>query len=419
MKKSIFNIMWSIGGLGARAIIQIAYFVLLARVLGPSDYGAISATFSIINIFVPFSAWGSGEFLVKNVSRDKGKFSKYWGTAILSIIIFGSIFLLFSLFLYFIILSSKISIVPVILLCFSELFFVQIVNISIQAYQAFEILSKTALIQFVFSLIRLLITLLFVLFIRDHSITTWAIVYLFGTTMASVFCLILVRVELGKACFIFSSITESLKERFYFSLSSSSLSVYNDFDKSILSKYATLDITGNYAAAYRIIDAFCIPIKALLQTFYPKFFIQGKDGICSSKSFAQKLFPIFFSYSIFAVLLILIFSRYLPVLFGNSYKESVNIIWLLSPIIIFRAIHSLGADTLTGAGMQGKRSGAQLFVAVFNGVLCLTLIPLKGWIGAAWASLLSDGILVILIWGIIFSASRSSSSLAKKEQIVG
>jgi O-antigen/teichoic acid export membrane protein len=223
----------------------------------------------------------------------------------------------------------------------------------------------------------------------------------------------IVRVELGKARFVLFHIKNNLREGFYFSLSPSSQSVYNDFDKSILPKYASLEIAGNYSAAYKIIDALCIPIKAMLQTFFARFFIKGADGLNASRKFACKLFPVFFLYSVLAVLFLILFSRYIPLLFGNSYKEAENIIMILSPVIVFRAVHSLGADTLTGAGMQGKRSIIQVMVAILNTVMCLMLIPMYGWLGAAWASLVSDGILAFLIWIIIFSSSQPGQPLQK------
>lgn len=402
--KSVHNVIWSLAGLGTRTIIQVVYFVLLARVLGPQEYGAFASSLSIIYVFVPYATWGAGDILVKNVSRNKKMFSEYWGSALLSITIFGSIFFLVTLFLYYLLLAEQVSVWPVIWLGLSELFFLRIIDTSMQAYQAFERLSRTALIQSGFGLIRLLFTLFFVGFVHDHSVNIWSVLYLLSTIIAAVSCLILVRVELGKPRFILH-VKNNLRDGFYFCLSPSSQSIYNDFDKSILPKYASLGVTGNYSAAYKIIDALFTPIKAMLQTFYARFFFKGASGLDASRKLALKLFPVFFFYSVCAAIGIVFFSRYIPILFGSSYDEAVKIIQILSPVIVFRAVHSLGADTLTGAGMQGKRSMAQLFVAVLNAALCLLLIPTYGWVGAAWSSLISDGVLAIFIWIIIFSSS--------------
>lgn len=404
---SIRNVLWSLGGLGLRTVVQVVYFVLLARVLGPKEYGALSSALAIVYIFVPYATWGAGDILVRNVSRNRQTFDEYWGLALLSILIFGSIFFVLALFSYSLLLSDKVNIFPVILLCLSELFFLRIIDTTIQAYQAFELMSRTALVQFVFGLIRLIFTLLFVGLVDDHSLTKWSILYLSSTITSAMFCLFIVRRELGKARFVFSHIGNNLRDGFYFCLSPSSQSVYNDFDKSILPKYVSLGVTGNYAAAYKIIDALCVPLKALLQTFYARFFIKGAAGVAAGRKFALKLLPVFFLYSLFAVSFLVLFARYIPIVFGDSYKDATNIILLLSPVILFRAMHSLGADALTGVGLQAKRSLLQVGVAILNALLCLFLIPINGWIGAAWASLLSDGVLALLIWIMIFSATET------------
>jgi len=411
---SIRNVLWSLGGLGLRTVVQVVYFVLLARVLGPKEYGALSSALAIVYIFVPYATWGAGDILVKNVSRNRKTFGEFWGSALLSILIFGSVFFILALFCYSLLLADKVSIVPVVLLCLSELFFLRIIDTTIQAYQAFELMSRTALVQFVFGLIRLLFTLFFVGFVDNHSVTTWSVLYMTSTITSAMFCLLIVRRELGEARFVFSHIRNNLREGFYFCLSPSSQSIYNDFDKSILPKYVSLGITGNYSAAYKIIDALCVPLKALLQTFYARFFIKGADGVAAGRKFALKLLPVFFLYSVFAISFLVIFARYIPVLFGDSYKDAINIILLLSPVILFRAIHSLGADALTGVGMQAKRSLIQVSVAILNAALCLILIPMNGWVGAARASLLSDGILALLIWIMIFSASETFPPIQKR-----
>jgi len=408
--KSARNVFWAFSGLGSRTIVQALYFILLARVLGPTEYGALSASLAIIYIFVPYATWGSDSLLVRNVARQRETFNKSWGYALLSVAIFGSVFLLFSLALYYLLLADKVSILPVILLCLSELFFTSVVNICISAYQAFEIMHRTALLQFLFSMVRFSCTLLFVFMVKQHSLINWVYLYLASTGLTTMFCLSMVCIELGRPRFAFNFKRRDLVEGFYFSLSSSSENAYNNLDKSILPKYATLGVTGSYSAAYKIIDALCIPIRSLLFTFWPKFFQKGEGGLDTSKKFALRLLPVFFIYSVVAVLLTIIFSKYVLVLFGNAYKEMIYIIPLLSPIIVFRSFHTLGADALTGAGLQGWRSAIQIIVAILNAILCFILIPTNGWLGAVWASLLSDGIMAILIWGFIccFSLAKKS-----------
>jgi Na+-driven multidrug efflux pump len=77
-----------------------------------------------------------------------------------------------------------------------------------------------------------------------------------------------------------------------------------------------------------------------------------------------------------------------------------------------RSAHYFLADSLTGAGFQGVRTSVQLLVAGQNVLLNLWLIPDHGWRGAAWASLASDGMLMIGLALSILLLSRRARPAA-------
>ena len=82
--------------------------------------------------------------------------------------------------------------------------------------------------------------------------------------------------------------------------------------------------------------------------------------------------------------------------------ETAEALRWLAPLPFIKALHYFAADSLTGAGFQGIRSGIQVFVAIFNVAINLWLIPAYSWRGAAWSSLASDGLLALLIWPVLF-----------------
>jgi len=65
-------------------------------------------------------------------------------------------------------------------------------------------------------------------------------------------------------------------------------------------------------------------------------------------------------------------------------------------------------EALTGAGHQGVRASTHVTVAVFNILINLWIIPRYGWRGAAWSSLASDGLLVILMYAAVQAMTRLS-----------
>jgi O-antigen/teichoic acid export membrane protein len=59
----------------------------------------------------------------------------------------------------------------------------------------------------------------------------------------------------------------------------SAQSFYNDIDKTMPARLGTLDETGIYSAAYRLIDIAFIPVRAVLNAALPGFFHNGVEGI--------------------------------------------------------------------------------------------------------------------------------------------
>jgi O-antigen/teichoic acid export membrane protein len=71
---------------------------------------------------------------------------------------------------------------------------------------------------------------------------------------------------------------------------------------------------------------------------------------------------------------------------------------------------------LTSTGRQGIRTTAQFSVAGINFLLNLWWIPTYGWIGAAWSSVVSDGLLALLnslllfwLWNHLSNEERSET----------
>src|SRR5258708_6345537 len=102
------NTLWMSLGQGFRLIIQALYFVVIARSLGAANYGAFVGVVALVGILFPFATLGSGNLLVKNVSRDASLFSLYWGRALATTAAASSIFFFTVLILSHFVLPATI-----------------------------------------------------------------------------------------------------------------------------------------------------------------------------------------------------------------------------------------------------------------------------------------------------------------------
>lgn len=395
------NTLWLLLSQGSTLMLQAGYFVMIARALGPEQYGAFVGTTAFVSILAPFVSLGSGNLLVKNVSRNRTLFPEYWGNTLFMILSSGPVLILGVSLVASFFLPSSIPLVMIILAAIADLIFQRVILVSGQAFQSVLQLSKTALINILPQVTRILAALVLIQLVPHPSAVQWTLFYCLSTCVSALSALYIVNRFLGKPKLALWRIKPELKEGCYFAVGLSSKTVYNDLDKTMLARLASLEATGLYAAAYRLIDVSFVPVFSVLGASYAHFFQKGASGIQGSLRLAKKLTPLAALYGILAGVALYLGAPIVQFVFGESYAGTIEVIRWLSPLPCLKALHYFAADTLTGAGFQGFRSMTQIGIAVFNIVLNLWLIPLYSWKGAAWSSLASDGLLMLILWGTI------------------
>jgi O-antigen/teichoic acid export membrane protein len=117
---------------------------------------------------------------------------------------------------------------------------------------------------------------------------------------------------------------------------------------------------------------------------------------------------------------ILLLAPFIPRLVGRDFSGVLVALRWLCWIPLLRGIHRATGSALTGSGRQNLRTAAQVTVALVNLLLNLWWIPVFGWIGAAWSSLASDGLLAVLNTLLLFlgwkrGVQAETSALAESE----
>ncbi|MBW4535672.1 MAG: oligosaccharide flippase family protein [Pleurocapsa minor HA4230-MV1] len=390
-------------------LVQGIYFIILARTFAPGKYGAYVGIVAIVSILIPFASWGSEQIIIQNVSRQRSLFRESWGTGILKTLIFGSLFTSLILIVYSFFPIPGISIQVVFVVALANLIFLRLNDLVRDSFVGIGMLDYTAKIMFLVSVNRFFGVLVLITLYDNPSILTWTIIYCIATFLAAVMSTYLLVKQVDYPKFVLAKVKEDLKLGFSFAIGISAQTIYNDIDKSMLAKLSTLESAGIYGAAYHILNVSFTPIMSLAMASFRNFFQQGASGIKSSFELCKKLLPMSVGYSLIAIVGLAVFAPLVPLILGSEYKDSATALILLSPSIFFRTMHIFAADTLTGADLQEVRSGSQVLVAVVNGLLNYWLIPLYSWRGAIWATLVSECLLMIVLWSAVYLYSRKSA----------
>ena len=399
-------------GQSLRLIIQATYFVLIARVLGPEKYGAFIAIVALAGILTPFSGLGTTNLFVKNVRSGKRDAEVCWGNGLMAVMTSGTAFsgLVFAINYLF---RLQMPFWPMAAVCVSDLLLQRVNELVSFGFGAVDRMKENAIQNVAASLPRLIAIGVLSVWWRAVTLESWAGAYLVSSATSTLYSVYRAHHMWGRPTFNWAYLREDVREGVYFSIGTSAATIYNDIDKVMLGK-VSFPAAGVYAAAYRIIDISMTPVRSLASAAYPHFFRKGLDGMGSASGYAVTQIKRACVYSAALCVLLWLSAPLLPLALGAKYAETALVLRWLALLPLFRSVHVFLADSLSGAGFQGLRSAIQVTIAVVNVLLNLAILPRYGWLGAAWTSLASDGLLVLSLWLAIQHKLRTSvrSSIA-------
>lgn len=394
------NVAWLIFGQGAGVVLQALYFICLARLLGKLEYGVYAGVVALTSIISQYSSLGTGIVLLRYVSPDHTKLRQYWGNLLVITIGIGALMAL-CLRLFGASIAGNSGIALIIPVAIGDCVCAQFTLGVGQAFQALEEMKTTATLNLITNFLRLLVAVLMLSQLHHTSAGQWAWASMSISAVAAIAAFVIVTRRSGLPIFRPRLFFRHFKEGIVYSISGSTTSVYNDLDKTMLSHWGMTAANGIYTMAYRIVDICTIPVRSMQAAALPRFFQTGSKGTAQSRSYALKILKRTAPMGLLAALAAWLGAPLLPRIVGSSFAESVTALRWLCLIPFLRSFHLSAGDAITGAGFQTFRLGSQLTASALNFGMNLYLIPKYGWLGAAWASLLTDGSMGTMNWIVL------------------
>jgi len=414
------NAGWMFGGQVASFGVQAAYFVILARLLGSTEYGVLAGAAAVVNILSQYSGMGSGILFIRYVSPDHSRFREYWGNILLSTGLVGTLAVVLLHFAGKWLVGQTAASILVIL-AIGDCLCVQLTCASAQVFQTFESMRTTAGLNFLTNVLRLVLAGSMALALHKTNAWTWAVASLSVSLLACLIAVVKVTSKFGRPTFSLRLFLARLGEGFVFAISGSTTIIYNDVDKVMLGHYGMTLANGIYSMAYRVVNICTLPVGSIHSATLPRFFRNGVDGIKSTAPFARRILRRTSVLGVLAAIGMFLLAPALPHIAGRDFAMSVAALRRLCLIPLLRSFHLSAGDAISGAGFQRFRLASQFVAAAGNFGLNLYLIPRYSWQGAAWASLMTDGALALMNWTLLLALMRwerrSSTSAAQLSPI--
>lgn len=338
-----------------------------------------------------FVGFGTGISLLRHLSREGQVHTKLRATQHVYLLSGLGFFLaawLFSLWLF----GSHLSPFALANLAFAELVAAPALLPLVYRYQASEQLSISGALLTVAPIARCIAILAAMLF-PMRGMDAFAAFYLAILVVAVSLAIWLLwpRAEAPQES---QSTSTQIREGLPFAVSGATAVANGELDKAMMLRFAGDMVTGQYAAASRVMQATLLPVYSLVIAVAPRLFRNNKGrGVGASST---NLFAVAFAYSISAAISVWMLAPYLPWLLGDAFSPSVKTLRLLTAVIVTGSARQIMVMLLTTSDLQGTRNRIEFSSILLTLGIMLALIPRYSSVGAVIALVVSDLFILVL-----------------------
>jgi O-antigen/teichoic acid export membrane protein len=396
--------LWLLSSYVVRLVCQVGSFVLVARALGPGDFGLFVSLVALSVVLGRLASMGSNDLLVREAATD-GQVRELLGSASVFVLLM-SLPLLALIFALAEVFAEHPPALVVLGVGIAHLLPERLISFFTSLHLGTGEVWRSSVVEVAQGLLRLVAAIL--LFVFGGGLVEWTALY-----ALSFFVLALgVLIALVRGGFSPSfkaglyGLSGFVRAGWIFALGRLSTTAFSQLDKPMLTWLASPVLAGIYGAAHRVIEAGLLPLTALLAAAYRRHFQAGERGLDESHSFALRMLPLSFATAALSALALWLGAPLLPMVLGSDYAQVVPAVRILAALILLRGVLGPIADALTGAGMQAQRTAIQCIALFVNLLLNLTLIPDYGIHGAITATLVSTLMMCLLASFIHILARR-------------
>ena len=384
------NLFWAVLGKIVNLCSGLLVGIIVARYLGPEQYGLMNYVISYVFLFQTFALFGLDSIEIREEARGQKPYTTIIGTAFFLKLFFGCCFIVLAILtswlmeadLYTTLLIAIYSLVVVLnsLIVIRNYFTAIVQN---------EYVVKAEISRSVISIIIKLI-LLFL-----HANLTWFITaYMFDFVLLGTGYLMAYRTKIGSLRewhFDRDYARFLLKESFPLLLTNAAVIIYQRIDQVMIGSMIDKSAVGFFSVAARFTEVLVFLPMILAQTITPILVKARERDVAEYKVKAQQFMNFSFWLSLAASAIVSILAYWLiRYTFGPTYLPAVAVLQVMAFKAASVALSNTAGAMLVTEGLQRwaiLRDGFGCLVCV---VLNYLLLPRYGIMAAAFVSIASN-----------------------------
>lgn len=376
--------------------IRIALVVFSARLLGDDNYGKFSFALAFTTLFLIIADMGIHQLLVREVARNPGRVKKYLANG-LAIKIFLSALNLLLIFSIINLTNKTQDVVVAVYILAASHILNSFCELFKAIFQAFQRMKYDAISTVLYSFSNTVLGVGVLLMGGGFQELAW--MYLAGSFLNLLYCVWVITHKFTPFAFEFDVplVKFLFREGLPFGILFFFAMMYTYISSVILSFMVNDEVVGWYNAAYRLVFFMLFIPMGVMKAVFPVLSKHYKESMTHFTQLFEKTFKVMFfvGFSL-ATPISLLSEKIILLLYGEEYINAAAVLKILvwSTALIF--ITTVMTHTTRASDRQKFTAKAVGFSAFLNIVLNIVLIRKYSYIGAAFATLATEGSTFVL-----------------------
>lgn len=395
--RTIFaNMSWLMISQIITSVCAFVWTILTARYLGVSDYGILGTATSFSVIVIVVADLGVTTYITRSISVDYNVEAEYLGNALSLKLILSVLYLAVVIFISYLLGWDNFTILITFLFAIESLI-KSFYNLLFASFQAHEQMKYQAITN---TLLNVL-TLVFIVMIcfTDFGLLGITFAYIAANLIGLIYCIAALtkHIIVPKLLFDLKFFKKLIIAGIPFALTTLFYTLYYSIDMVMITQFSTTYATGLYNSTYKLINVLTLFYTIYSAVIFPvmsKLFKQGKDMlrlsfVKSIKYLSMITIPI-------AVATFFYAGDVIYLCYGNQYADADSVLKILVWTVCFLFVNGTCSMILNASHKETSVTKIYSLAAVFNAGLNLCLIPYFSAHGAAFATVMTDILILIL-----------------------
>lgn len=371
--------------LGLYLLVQAGTLLLVARMLGPHQFGAFAGVASLAVLLGALAPFGTHIVLLGEVAKEPARRDPILTYAIPATLLCGGVLLAVYLAICFLVL--RVAGVPWMVLLaigITEIWLQALFRLTVSEHQGLGRIARSQLLKTLPMGLRLCAAAGVFLTHPSNALLAYGYAY----PMVSLVALVLAVRTLpstwpGMSRWRLPNAGE-LRATFGYAALGITASGPGELDKTIAAKLLSLSDAGLYAVGTRIISAATLPVSAMMESALPRLFRDGNERPDRARHLLTWIFGAALAYSVAIAVVLWVAAPLFRLVFGAKYHDlDLTIRWLCLALPGM-ALRMSAGNVLMALGRPWIRASFEIAGVA---VLMVTAILFAPWLGLAGMAL--------------------------------